>query len=451
LCGAALAAHLPAVSNDFVPFDDPECVRNVPEVMGGLRAQNVVWALTSFDYVNWFPVTRLSWMLDAELFGRDPAGFHATSVGLHALNVLLLFAAMLRLTRDLWPSAFVAAVFAVHPLHVESVAWVSTRKDVLSGLFFAVCLLFYERKVRGENPRAWSAALVLAYALGLMSKSVLVTLPCLLLLLDVWPLRRWRRETAVSLVQEKLVLFGLSLGMCIVTLVVQQDAMPSAETFPFSRRLQNAFLAYVDYVERAVWPKDLIALYPMARSVGGQALWSAAAVLVLSFLALRSLASRPWYFVGWFWYLGVLFPTIGLVQVGSQATADRYTYLPLAGLSIIVAWGARDLLRELAAGPRRRAAAALGVVVALCVGLWIDASRKQAVVWKDGRSLWQHALAVEPHSYGVRFRLALALHDAGEYESAIPHYEYALRLVPDYQDLRAALGRARHHKRRAGR
>ena len=451
LGAAALAAHGPAVSNDFVPFDDPECVRSVPEVMSGLRAQNVLWAFTSFEVANWFPVTRLSWILDAELFGRDPAGFHATSIALHVLNVLLFFAAMFRLTRELWPSVFVAAVFAVHPLHVESVAWISSRKDVLSGLFFASSLLIYERKVRGDRPRVWGAALAVVYALGLMSKSVLVTLPFLLLLLDVWPLGRWRKGSAVGLVREKAVLFGLSLAMCGVTLMVQQGPMASVEHFPVWLRIQNASLAYVEYVHRALWPTGLMAMYPLARSAGSQLLWSGVVVVFCTALAVRSLPSRPWCFVGWFWYLGVLFPMIGLVQVGSQATADRYTYLALAGLSIFVAWSVRDLLRWLSPAPRKAVTAALGVAAVLCLGLLIDASREQVATWKDGRTLWQHALAIVPHSYGVRFRLALALHDAGDYAASVPHYEYALRLAPDYEDLRVALERAREGKPRKGR
>ena len=450
LCAAALAAHGPAVSNDFVPFDDPECVRAVPQVMGGLRVQNVLWALTTLEYSNWFPVTRLSWIVDAELFGRDPAGFHATSIGLHALNAMLFFAALFRLTRELWPSAFVAAVFAVHPLHVESVAWISTRKDVLSALFLALSLLIYERQVRGDRPRAWSTALALVYALGLMSKSTLVTLPFLLLLLDIWPLRRWGQVSTLGLVREKAVLFGLSLAMCAITLVAQQGSMVSAEHLPLGLRLQNAMLAYVEYIQRAVWPVNLMALYPMNRAVPGQILWSAVLLLAWTGLALASLRTRPWYFVGWFWFLGLLVPTIGLVQVGGQATADRYTYLPLAGLSIMVAWGVRDGLRLLAPLPRRMASIALGTAVVIGLAAGIEATRQQAVTWKDGRTLWQHAVAIAPESYGVRFRLALSLHDAGDYAAAVREYEYALRLLPGDEDLRGALERARIGKRRAG-
>ncbi len=237
LGAAALAAHLQALQNVFVSLDDPDYVRNVPQVMGGLRAQNVVWAFTSVEQANWFPVTRLSWIVDAELFGRNPAGFHGTSVALHVLNAMLFFGALFRLTRELWPSAFVAAVFAVHPLHVESVAWVSTRKDVLSGLFFALSLLIYERKIRGERRRVWGAALAVTYALGLMSKPVLVTLPFLLLLLDVWPLGRWRKGVVAALFKEKAVLFATATAMGVVTLVAQQSAMQSVEQLPLPIRL----------------------------------------------------------------------------------------------------------------------------------------------------------------------------------------------------------------------
>lgn len=448
---AALAAHLPAVENDFVTLDDPDYVREVPEVMGGLRPANVLWAFTSVEAANWFPVTRLSWMLDAQLFGRDPAGFHATSVVLHVLNVALLFAALFRLTRDLWPSAFVAAVFAVHPLHVESVAWVSTRKDVLSGLFFAVSLLLYERQVRGERPRAWSAALFGTYALGLMSKPVLVTLPFLLLLLDVWPLARWRRGEVAGLFREKAPLFVLTLLMCGVVLIAQQDAMPSSERFSLSLRIQNAILAYFEYLERAVWPMDLMVLYPVTRLGGDRLVWSAVGLVAGTLLALRSLRSRPWFFVGWFWYTGLLIPTIGILQVGNQATADRYTYLPLAGVSILVAWGIRDGLAWLGPVPRRAVAGVLGAGVVVWLALLIGVAREQVAIWKDGRTLWLHAAAIAPESYGVRFRTALALHDAGDYAAAIPHYEVALELAPGHDELRVALERARRGKRRAGR
>lgn len=451
LAAAALAAHGPALENDFVEFDDSDYVRHVPQVMGGLRTQNLLWALTSTEQANWFPVTRLSWILDAELYGRDPAGFHATSVALHVLNVVLLFVALRRLTGERWPSAFVAAVFAVHPLHVESVAWVSTRKDVLSGLFFALSLLIYERKVRGGRPRAWGAALAITHALGLMSKPVLVTLPFLLLLLDVWPLGRWRRGQVLGLFREKAVLFALTLAMCVVVLMVQQTAMPSIERLPLALRVENAVLAYVEYIGRVLWPVDLMALYPFSRGSVEQLVGSGLVLLLFTGLAVRSLRSRPWVFVGWFWYTGTLVPSIGLIQVGSQASADRYLYLPLAGLSILVAWTMRELLSGLAPARRRIAAAALACSVALGAGLLIDATREQVATWKDGRTLWLHAVAIAPESYGVRFRTALALHDAGDYAAAIPHYEYALKLSHGNEDLRAALECARRGRPRAGR
>jgi hypothetical protein len=451
LGAAALTAHLPALENDFVPFDDPDYVSSVPQVMSGLRSQNVLWALTSFDAANWFPVTRLSWMIDAELFGRNPAGFHGTSIALHVLNVLLFFAALFRLTRQLWPSAFVAAVFAVHPLHVESVAWVSTRKDVLSGLFFSISLLIYERQVRGGGLRVWRVALAGTYALGLMSKPVLVTFPFLLLLLDVWPLTRWRRGRWGGLFREKAPLFTLAIGMCLITLVAQQDALHPMDQFPLSLRIKNAVLAYFENAGRAAFPQDLMALYPLSRDVGNRLFWSVFGLAVCTLIAIWSLPSRPWCFVGWFWYMGLLFPSIGLVQVGSQATADRYTYLPLAGLSILAAWSARDLIAWLPPAPRKAAVAAMAVATVVGFGLLIGLAREQVATWKNGLTLWQHALTIAPDSPGVRIRLALSLHDAGEYDAAIPHYEFALGVIPEYDDLREALERARVGRRRVGR
>ena len=451
LVTAALAAHLPALENGFVTLDDPDYVRNVPEVMGGLRPANVLWALTSMEEANWFPVTRLSWILDAEIWGREPAGFHATSVALHALNVALLFTALFRLTRDLWPSAFVAAVFAVHPLHVESVAWVAARKDVLSGLFFALSLLLYERQVRGPHPRRSQLALVGSFALGLMSKPVLVTLPFVLLLLDVWPLGRWRRGSIPGLFREKVPLFAMTLAMCGVVLVAQRVAMPSSELFPLPMRLANAVVAYGEYLERAVWPRDLMVLYPLSRPLADRFLASALGLVLATGLAVFGLRSRPWCFVGWFWFTGMMIPAIGIIQVGTQASADRYTYLPLAGVSIVAAWAARDGLARLAPAPRRALAAAFAAVAVVWLALLVGATREQIGVWRDGTTLWRHAVAITPESYGARYRLALALHDAGEYAAAILEYEYALRLSPDHDDLRAALARARDGRHRVRR
>jgi tetratricopeptide (TPR) repeat protein len=443
----ALAAHWPVLANDFVPFDDPGCFLAVPEVMGGLSWQGVAWAFTSLDLSNYFPVTRLSWMIDAELFGRDPAGFHATSLALHVANVALLFLALSRLTREIWPSAFVAAVFAVHPLHVESIAWVSTRKDVLAGFFFGVALLAHERRARGANPLAWSCLLAAALALGLLSKPVLVTLPFVLLLLDVWPLERWRRGELRGLFREKAVLFALVLASAVLTLAAQQRAMASLDVFPIGQRIANAAIAYLDYAERAVWPRELAVLYPFPRDAGARFIAALALLTAATGLALRY-RERPWYFVGLAWFLGTLVPSIGLIQVGAQASADRYTYLSLAGLSIVAAFGTRDALAALPDSRRRLAAFAAGGVALVWLAFLAGATREQIATWKDGRTLFEHALAVTRDNVGAEYRLALILHHEGQVQAALPHFEKALELEPTNAEIRDALERARRDARR---
>ncbi len=347
LIAAALMAHLRVLENDFVPYDDPQYVLDVPEMGSGFRWRNIAWAFSTRDGSNYFPITRISWMLDAELFGIKPAGFHASSLALHTVNAVLLFFALFRLTRQLWPSAIVAAIFAVHPLHVESVAWVSARKDLTSGFFFLLTLLAHERRVRGQRPRAWGAACAVSLGLGLMSKPVLVTLPFVLLLLDVWPLRRWERGTVLTLFREKAVLFALALCSVVVTVSAQQQALAPVELFPVPTRFLSTALAYLEYVERAFWPDNLAVLYPLSRHAGTRLGVAIAGLFIVSILAVGRVRSRPWYFVGWFWFAGMLVPSSSLLQVGEQASADRYTYLPLVGLSILLVWGARDLLAQL--------------------------------------------------------------------------------------------------------
>ena len=437
-------AYSPVFDNDFVLYDDREGILAVPQIRAGLTGEGLVWAFTSLGRSNWFPITRLSWMLDAELFGMDATGFHASSLALHALNALLLLWALLRLSGAFWPSAFAAAVFALHPLHVESVAWASARKDLTSGLFFLLVLLTYERYARTERRAVWGAALVVSLVLGLMSKAMVVTLPFVLLLLDVWPLRRFRRGAAAALVREKTLLFALVVGACVVALVAQHQVMATLENFSLPRRLLSSMLAYVDYVERAVWPTDLAALYPVSRDVGSNRIVLAVfGLAIASVLCVRHVRTRPWYFVGWFWYVGMLVPVIGLVQIGAQASADRYTYLPLIGLSIVVAWGARDLVAQLPAGARRPAGLALGAAAcAVCV-LWIGMTREQVRTWSNDRTLFEHALAVTGDNPYAQLNLGLSLHAWGEPESALRHFEEAVRLDPENEHLRNALEGAR--------
>ena len=422
-----------------------------PQVTGGLGPDGIAWAFTSLYSANWLPLTRLSWMLDAELFGMTPTGFHATSLVLHVANAVLLLLAFTRLTGAFWPSAFVAFVFALHPLHVESVAWASARKDLLSGLFFMLALLAHERVARSATPGRWKLALAGSLALGLMSKPMLVTLPFVLLLLDVWPLGRWRAEAPLKgawpLFREKAPLFVLVLLSCIVTLIAQQHAMASDTSFPPLLRLVNSALAVVDYVTRAVWPLDLAVLYPMPKDVGSNRVVIAVfAVAIASVIAWRALPARPWIFVGWAWFLGMLVPVIGLVQVGVQASADRYTYLPLIGLSVIPAWGVRERLSAAAPAARRAVAVAAALSCVALAGLtW-----RQVGVWQNGVTLFEHTLAVTGTNPWAEHFLGYSYLVRGEREAGLHHLEEALRLDPENERFLRLLERAKASAVRGG-
>jgi tetratricopeptide (TPR) repeat protein len=449
LLGAVtVAVHWPAVTSSFVVYDDDIYVSERPEVSAGLSREGVAWAFTSFQGANWFPLTRLSWMLDAELFGLDPGAFHATSLALHVINVLLLFLALLRLTGNPWPSAFAAGVFALHPLHVESVAWVSTRKDVLSGTFFMLALLAHERCARSERRRLWQGVLLLVLALGLMAKPMLVTLPFVLLLLDHWPLGRlggraqWRRALL-----EKLPLFVLVVLACGVTLVAQRagGALQALEIYPLAVRFENAVDAYAFYVVKAFWPSGLAVFYPHAH--GGLPLWrvvlGALFLLGVSAWVLRELRRRPYLGVGWLWFVGMLVPVIGLVQVGQAARADRYTYLPLIGLSIMLAWGARELVAwrpALALGVRRAGVVALAALAVT--------ANLQVRTWRDSTSLFEHALRVTKRNHVAYINLGLVLGRAGRFEEAEEHLTTAIAIVPASAKARGIRGEVRMAQKR---
>jgi tetratricopeptide (TPR) repeat protein len=443
LAAVTVAAYWPALTSGFVNYDDDIYVTERPEVRAGLTREGVAWAFTSFQGANWFPLTRLSWMLDAELFGLDPGAFHATSLALHVANALLLFMALLRLSGDPWPSAFAAGVFALHPLHVESVAWASTRKDVVSGAFFMLALLAHERCARSDRRRAWRSALFALLALGLMAKPMLVTLPCVLLLLDYWPLGRLRRrEELRGALVEKLPLFALAALACGVTLVAQRTggALQALERYPLLMRIENALDAYAVYVAKAFWPSGLAVFYPHAQ--GGLPLWRVAigALLLIGVSAwvLRGLRGRPYLAVGWLWFLGTLVPVSGLVQVGQAARADRYTYLPLIGLSIMVAWGARELAAwrpALALGVRRAgilALAALAVTASL-----------QVRTWRDSTSLFEHALRVTKRNHVAHINLGLVLGRVGRFEEAEKHLTMAIAIAPASPKARGIRGEVR--------
>jgi hypothetical protein len=425
------AAYAPLWRLGFVNMDDPLYVSGNPQVLAGLGWPGFVWALTTTSQVNWHPLTWLSLMLDATIGGADPRIYHATNLLLHLASTLLLFAVLARMTGCRLKSAFVAALFAVHPLHVESVAWIAERKDVLSGVFWMLTLTAFARYA--ERPsRAAYAAVVAAFALGLAAKPMLVSLPIVLLLLDFWPLARWGRIDPRRLLIEKLPLFGLALASSVVTLVVQRPAMERMEGVPFGARVENALVSYVAYIQDMFWPRGLAIFYPYPHGMVWQPIAAAVVLAALSVVAIRAARRYPWLTVGWLWYVVTLVPVIGLVQVGIQARADRYTYLPLIGLFIIVAWGVPELLlREDAPDAARvtMKVAAIAVVLILAVLTWV-----QVGVWRNGVELFTHAIAVTGDNVLAQFNLSDALSAQGDEDGALLHLREAVRIDPHFPD-----------------
>jgi tetratricopeptide (TPR) repeat protein len=451
LVGVTFAAYAPVLGNGFVNYDDDLYITNNANVRDGLDADGVAWAFTTFQGANWFPLTRLSWMLDAELFGLDPRGFHVTSLLLHTANAVLLFLVFARMTGAVGASAFVAAVFAVHPLHVESVAWAAARKDVLSGLFAVLALGAYERWCRGHRPRGAYAAVVAMLALGLMAKPTLVVLPFLMLLLDEWPLARlrdpeapttWEPSRVRRALVEKLPLFALVAVGGAVTYVAQRSGgtVQSLELYPLDVRVQNALVVGATYVLKTFWPSGLAAFYPhpgtdlpIARVAGAAALLAAVSAGVL--LVRRR---RPYLAVSWFWFAVGLAPVIGLVQVGQAAMADRYTYLPLIGLTVMVAWGARE-----AVASRRvlsRVVAGLGAVVVVALAAL---TADQVRTWRSSVTLFEHALRVTERNHVAHTNLGLALAGEGRLDEATAHLLAALRIAPGSPIANGLLAEAR--------
>ena len=458
LVAVTLWLYWPAGNFGYVAYDDPDYVTGNPAVQAGLSWSGARWAFTSGHASNWHPLTWLSHMADVSLFGPGPAGPHRMNAMLHAANAALLFWVLRELCGKAAAgrSAWVAALFALHPLHVESVAWVSERKDLLSAGFFLLTLGAYaryaQRSAGGEREgaagrRAWYGAALGSFALGLMSKPMLVTLPCVLLLLDHWPLRRlppgsWTefRAGMGPLLREKIPFFMLSLASCVITFAVQQrgGSVRSLESFTLAERLGNAAVAYALYLRNAVWPAELAVFYPHpghlppARVLGAAALLAAA-----SLIAWRAARIQPFVTTGWFWFAGMLVPVIGLVQVGNQALADRYTYLPLIGLFVVLAWGGAAFV-ERGRWPRFGPAAVAFLPLILCAG----ASRAQLAHWRDSEALFRHALEVTKNNYVVHNNLGALLFDRGQVEAALGHYQDALAAYPDYADAHGNLGNA---------
>lgn len=428
-----ILAYWPALGNDFVPFDDVIYVLENPPVRDGLQPESIAWAFSTYHGGNWHPLTWLSHMLDATVYGLDPFGHHLSSILGHMLASVLLLLALRSLTGALWRGFAVAVLFAVHPLHVESVAWISERKDVLCAIFWFAALWTYARYVRA--PSFWRYLLVaLLFALGLMAKSMIVTLPLLLLVLDYWPLGRfgergaWSWRQAWRLVLEKLPLLAMTLGISLATMIAQGQygAMNSWEVLPLEMRVFNALRAYLAYLGKTFWPEGLAVLYPFPEQVLlWQELLFAGALALITLGCVWMARKAPYLLTGWLWYLGTLVPVIGIVQVGIQSMADRYTYVPLVGVFLALVWGGADLAARI---PRGRVVALVGL--ALVAALLISATWRQSAVWKDGETLLAHALAVVPEHHEARYNLGGVLHTKGDHAGAVKHLEPYVRTHP---------------------
>jgi cytochrome c-type biogenesis protein CcmH/NrfG len=421
------------VRYDFVNYDDPRYVYQNTRITGGISLANVGWAFTHIHSENWHPLTTITHMLDCQLYGLKAGWHHLTNVLLHCLAVILLFMALERMTGALWRSAFVAAVFAVHPLHVESVAWIAERKDVLSALFFMLTLLAYLHYTRAPSiGRYLKVALVVA--LGLMSKPMLVTLPFVLLLLDYWPLgrigaqRSHRGRQMLQLVLEKIPLIALSAVSSIVTFLAQRGAIGWTEQLPVSARISNSLVAYVVYIRQMFWPAGLAVFYPHPEN--RLPVWEISLALIVligitgAAFVLRKRA--PYFIIGWLWYLGMLVPVIGLVQVGWQGHADRYTYLPQIGLYIAVTWAATDLTRSW-----RFQRIALGAAVLVIVAALTWWARVQTSYWRNSETLFTHALVVTTNNDVALNNLGILYLEKGQLDDAISRLQAAIDLRPE--------------------
>ena len=458
---AILAVYWPVLNHEFVRYDDDKYVTENPNVKRGITRESVVWAFKKPHFHMWHPLTSLSHLLDCELFGLNPTWHHLVNLLLHVAGTLLLFGIMKRITDAVWPSLFVAAAFALHPLNVESVAWIAERKNVLSALFWMLTIAVYIRYT--ARPAIGRFLLVvLVFALATLTKPMVVTLPFVLLLLDYWPLGRlqWpgriglqdsskpqvkqriaNRVSIWRLLLEKTPLFLLTIGLSAVTYIAQQKGgvMSDLGNVPLKYRAANALVSYVTYIQKMVWPSRLAVFYP--HPFDKLPLWrviiSALLLLIVTIAVVLLIRRRKYLAVGWFWYIGILVPVIGLVQVGAQARADRYTYLPFIGLFMIIAWGLKDLL----AGWRYRSialgAAALAALLALSI-----CTRMQLRHWKNNEALFEHAINVTGDNFIMNNNYANILGTTGQFEKAIYHFNKALRLRPDSPQVHSNLGNA---------
>ena len=424
---------------EFINFDDRDYIYNNENVLSGLTLRNITWAFTLHGPGQWHPLTWLSHQLDCQLFGTDAGWHHTVNALFHIASAILLFQLLVKTTSAVAPSFLVAALFAWHPLSVESVAWVSERRDVLSTFFWILTLHAYLSYARHGGWRAYGWVLVL-FACGLMSKPMVVTLPCALLLLDAWPLRRWKRSSQLDptipqrslgeLVKEKIPLLAMSMVASLLTFLiqVQEQAVGSLVDYPLTSRIGNALVSYAGYLKKLVWPSDLAFYYPYPDSQPAATIAiSGLVVLAITALCIWQIRRRPHLLVGWLWYLGTLVPVIGLMQVGGQAMADRYTYLPLIGIHIAVAWSLHEWICWLRPGHQRR----LQVVIAAILLLpCIVVSYRQIGYWEVGISLYQRALEVTEDNSRAHGALAGDYYLLGDYDQSLQHFQQTMRIDP---------------------
>lgn len=434
------------LGHDFVNYDDDEYVYENQTVASGLTFRGIQWTFTHVHAGNWHPLTTMSHMLDCQLYGLQPWGHHLTNLLLHAAAAIFLFLALRQLTGALWPSALVAAVFAIHPLHVQSVAWISERKDVLSGVFFALTLWAYARYARSGRPASgrYAIALIL-FALGLMCKPTLVMLPFVLLLLDYWPLRRFavpsgkRNQIATwkFLLPEKIPFFLLSAVSCVATILAQQEALIGIRQLTFAERVGNAVVSYLVYLGKTIYPARLAAVYPYPEDhlPIAQVIPALLFLLIISAIFFLWRRNYPFLLIGWLWFLGMLVPMIGVIQVGPQPWADRYTYLPQIGLCILAIWGAMKLLSRWRY--RREIPIVIGVV--LITALLVQ-SYFQTSYWRNSEALWNQTLANTTNNHIAQNNLGSDLLKKGRLDEAAVHFREALKIYANYPEAHNNLG-----------
>jgi protein O-mannosyl-transferase len=421
-----LLVYVPVFQAQFISYDDPDYVTANPHVLSGVTLANLRWAFVTNHAANWHPVTWISLMLNSQYFGSSAGAFHAVNLLLHVANTLLLFLWLYRATGAKWRAALVAALFALHPLHVESVAWITERKDVLSTLFWMLTLFVYTEYAKRGRISSYSIALLL-FGIGLMAKPMLVSLPFVLLLLDYWPLGRFAAQRTFRVLIEKLPFLAFSIASSAITLVVQREqAMMSLDMVPIFLRAENGVLAYVAYIGKMFRPTGLAVIYPYNLHPSPiRALLSLTALVVVSAVAILIRRQKPYAFTGWFWFLITLVPVIGIVQVGTQAMADHYTYIPLIGLFVIVAWGGWEALNLL---PIPRSVPAVGASIALL--LYAGLTRAQLRYWHDSIALLEHAMNVTVANPIAEGNLGIALAEQGQHDKAIAHYKTVLQRHP---------------------